>query len=185
MFDGMLSPSVLKTMVSKEDLLYIGTFNGLSIYDGIRIKNYNYENGLPNDPIADIFEDDKGAIWIGYRTKGLVKWKNGNILNHFTKNDGLPTNAINSISQNSKNGDILIGTNAGFSILKDDTEFENYNFLDGLCNAYTREVKVFGNNIWIGNGNGLAVYNGKKFIPINRFGREYLDWNPNLRTHKV
>ena len=44
MFDGMLSPSVLKTMVSKEDLLYIGTFNGLSIYDGIRIKNYNYEN---------------------------------------------------------------------------------------------------------------------------------------------
>ena len=36
---------------------------------------------MPNDPIADIFEDDKGAIWIGYRTKGLVKWKNGNILN--------------------------------------------------------------------------------------------------------
>ena len=174
MFDGMLSPSVLKTMVSKEDLLYIGTFNGLSIYDGIRIKNYNYENGLPNDPIADIFEDDKGAIWIGYRTKGLVKWKNGNILNHFTKNDGLPTNAINSISQNSKNGDILIGTNAGFSILKDDTEFENYNFLDGLCNAYTREVKVFGNNIWIGNGNGLAVYNGKKFKPI-AYSTEFYD----------
>jgi ligand-binding sensor domain-containing protein/serine phosphatase RsbU (regulator of sigma subunit) len=166
MFDGMLSPSVLKTMVSKEDLLYIGTFNGLSIYDGIRIKNYNYENGLPNDPITDIFEDDKGAIWIGFQTKGLVKWKNGDILNHYTKNDGLPTNAVNSISQNSKNGDILIGTNAGFSILKNNYNFENYNFLDGLCNGYTREVKVFGNNIWIGNGSGLAVYNGKKFKPI-------------------
>ena len=88
-------------MVSKEDLLYIGTFNGLSIYDGIRIKNYNYENGLPNDPITDIFEDDKGFIWIGFQTKGLVRWKNGDILNHFT-NDGLPTNAVNSISQNSK-----------------------------------------------------------------------------------
>ena len=77
MFDGMLSPSVLKTMVSKEDLLYIGTFNGLSIYDGIRIKNYNYENGLPNDPITDIFEDDKGAIWIGFQTKRtcqMEKW---------------------------------------------------------------------------------------------------------------
>lgn len=166
MFDGMLSPSVLKTMVSKEDLLYIGTFNGLSIYDGIRIKNYNYENGLPNDPITDIFEDDKGAIWIGFQTKGLVKWKNGDILNHFTKNDGLPTNSVNSISQNSKNGDILIGTNAGFSILKNNNNFENYNFLDGLCNGYTREVKVFGNNIYIGNGSGLAVYNGKKFKPI-------------------
>ena len=174
MFDGMLSPSVLKTMVSKEDLLYIGTFNGLSIYDGIRIKNYNYENGLPNDPITDIFEDDKGAIWIGFQRKGLVKWKNGEILKHFTKNDGLPTNAVNSISQNKKNGDILIGTNAGFSILKDDNEFENYNFLDGLCNAYVREVKVFGNNIWIGNGNGLAVYNGKKFKPI-AYSTEFYD----------
>ena len=50
--------------------------------------------------------------------------------------------------------------------LKDDNEFENYNFLDGICNGYTREVKVFGNNIWIGNGSGLAVYNGKKFKPI-------------------
>ena len=64
-----------------------------------------------------------------------------------------------------KNGDILIGTNAGFSILKNNN-FENYNFLDGICNGYTREVKVFGNNIWIGNGSGLAVYNGKKFKPI-------------------
>ena len=25
--------------------------------------------------------------------------------------------------------------------LKDDNEFENYNFLDGLCNAYVRELK--------------------------------------------
>ena len=111
---------------------------------------------------------------MGFKLKGLVKWKNGDILKHFTKNDGLPTNAVNSISQNSKNGDILIGTNAGFSILKNDNEFENYNFLDGLCNAYVREVKVFGNNIWIGNGNGLALYNGKKFKPI-AYSTEFYD----------
>ena len=73
MFDGMLSPSVLKTMVSKEDY-YIGTFNGLSIYDGI-IKNYNYENGLPNDQI-DIFEDDEDYMdWVpNQRTCQMEEW---------------------------------------------------------------------------------------------------------------
>ena len=85
MFDGMLSPSVLKTMVSKEDLLYIGTFNGLSIYDGIRIKNYNYENGLPNDPIQISLKMMKELYGLGTERKGLVKWKNGEILKHFTK----------------------------------------------------------------------------------------------------
>ena len=85
MFDGMLSNAHV-SLVSSEDLLYLGTFNGLSIYDGLKVKSYNYDQGLPNGPIVELFEDSKGNIWIGYMEVGLVKWKDGKVITHYTKN---------------------------------------------------------------------------------------------------
>ena len=96
-------------------ILYFGTFNGLSIYDGIRIKNYNYENGLPNDPITDIFEDVKVTYGLGYNKNGLVEWKNGEILKHFTKKMVCQLILL-IVYLKIKKWDILIGTNGGFSI---------------------------------------------------------------------
>ena len=52
MFDGMLSNGAHVSIVSSEDLLYLGTYNGLSIYDGLKVKSYNYDQGLPNGPIV-------------------------------------------------------------------------------------------------------------------------------------
>ena len=59
MFDGILSNGAHVSLVSSEDLLYLGTFNGLSIYDGLKVKSYNYDQGLPNGPIVELFEDSK------------------------------------------------------------------------------------------------------------------------------
>ena len=42
MFDGLLSDECHKLTISKNKLLYIGTYNGLSIYNGVTIKA-NYE----------------------------------------------------------------------------------------------------------------------------------------------
>ena len=166
MFDGMLSPSILESLVSEDDLLYIGTFNGLSIYDGTKIKNFNYEDGLPNDLITEIFEDEDGFIWIGYDKNGMIKFKNGEIINHFTKENGLPSNNVRAISQD-KNGNILIGTDAGFSIMKNE-KFENFDFTNGIGNGYVSEIIVFGNSIWIGTSGGeISVFNGKKFKALH------------------
>ena len=85
MFDGMLSNGAHVSIVSSEDLLYLGTYNGLSVYDGLRVQSYNYDQGLPNGYIAEIFEDSDGYIWIGYGLEGLVKWKNGIVVSYYTK----------------------------------------------------------------------------------------------------
>ena len=108
MFDGMLSNGAHVSIVSREDLLYLGTFNGLSIYDGLKVKSYNYDQGLPNGPIVELFEDSKGYIWIGYMEVGLVKWKDGKVIRHYTKKEGLPSNFINALDEDEK-GNIIIG----------------------------------------------------------------------------
>ena len=38
-----------------DGLLYIATFNGLSIYDGQSVVSYNYKQGLPNSQINQLF----------------------------------------------------------------------------------------------------------------------------------
>ena len=102
MFDGMLSNGAHVSLVSSEDLLYLGTYNGLSIYDGLKVKSYNYDQGLPNGPIVELFEDSKGYIWIGYIEKGLVKWKDGQVISHYTKKKGLPSNFVNALDEDEK-----------------------------------------------------------------------------------
>jgi ligand-binding sensor domain-containing protein/serine phosphatase RsbU (regulator of sigma subunit) len=173
MFDGMLSNSTHKELVSKEDLLYMGTYNGLSVFDGLKVKSYNYDQGLPNGYISELFEDEQGFIWIGYGVKGLVKWKDGKVINHFTTKDGLPSNRVNGLDQD-KDGNIIIGTGNGLSIFNGE-KFVNYNFTSGIGNGFITEVKVVGNNIWIGCGiqpnaggpvtigGGLTIFNGNIF----------------------
>ena len=173
MFDGMLSNGAHVSIVSSDDLLYLGTYNGLSVYDGLTVQSYNYDQGLPNGFIAEIFEDSDGYIWIGYGLEGLVKWKNGKVISHFTTTDGLPSNRVNAIDED-KDGNLLVGTGDGLSIYNG-VEFTNYNFTHGLGNGYITDINVVGNNIWIGCGRrskaggpqaiggGLSIFNGKTF----------------------
>ena len=113
------------------------------------------------------------VIWIGYGLEGLVKWKNGKVISHFTTTDGLPSNRVNAIDED-KDGNLLIGTGDGLSIYNG-VEFTNYNFTHGLGNGYITDINVVGNNIWIGCGRrsktggpqaiggGLSIFNGKTF----------------------
>ena len=182
MFDGMLSNSADVSLVSSNDLLYLGTYNGLSVYDGLSVKSYNYDHGLPNAFIGELFEDSKKNIWIGYGGKGLVKWKNGKVIEYFTTKEGLVSNHINALAED-RDGNILIGTSHGLSVYNGKT-FTNYNFTNGLGNGNITEIKVFGNKTWIGCGvrskttgynyaigGGLSIFNGGNFksIDISKF----------------
>mgnify|MGYP001158766004 CR=1 FL=1 len=178
MFDGMLSNSADVSMTSSNDLLYLGTYNGLSIYDGLSLKSYNYDHGLPNAFIGELFEDSKGYIWIGYGGKGLVKWKDGNVVDYFTTKEGLISDQINALAED-RDGNILIGTSHGLSVFNGET-FSNFNFTNGLGNGSVTDIKVFGNKTWIACGNrtkttgdsyaiggGLSIFNGKNFKSID------------------
>jgi len=173
MFDGMLSMAVHVTLLSSDDILYTGTYNGLSVYDGLSVKTYNYDHGLPNSPIFDVFEDKEGYIWIGFASKGIIKWKSGKVIQHYTMNDGLISDDVTTLAQD-KDGNLLIGTDKGLSIF-DGHKFTNYNFTHGVGNGFITDIEVVGKNIWIGTGTngkagfprtlggGLTLYNGKTF----------------------
>ena len=163
LFDGMLSSAVYDLLLASDGKLYIGTFNGLSIYDGQAVTSYNYKDGLPNDALSTLFEDSKGNIWLGYNYNGIVKWNNGNII-RYKNEDGLAGNGISAINED-KDGNMLFGTERGLSVF-DGKNFTNYNYKDGLGNGRIKSICVDGKNIWIGQNwpaGELTLFNGVNF----------------------
>ena len=70
LFNGMLSNGVYDLLIGSDGLLYVATFNGLSIYDGQSVVSYNFKQGLPNSYINKLFEIQKAIFGWVMNTRG-------------------------------------------------------------------------------------------------------------------
>lgn len=67
--NGLSNSAVNMVFQDKDQLLWVGTWDGLNMYDGtdFRVFNYNSENqggSIGNNVIQDIKEDNIGNVWI-------------------------------------------------------------------------------------------------------------------------
>lgn len=71
--DGLPSNRILALYQDSRGFLWIGTNNGLSVYDGASFKNYSVANGLSNNWVTSIVESrtTPGKIWVGTIAGGL------------------------------------------------------------------------------------------------------------------
>jgi sensor histidine kinase YesM len=84
--------------------------------------------------------------------------------NHFTTDDGLPTNSIYSITED-KNGNLILGTDNGLTFF-DGTDFKTLNVKDGLINPYVVAVtKDEKGVLWFINyGGKLQKFDNNKIV---------------------
>lgn len=76
--DGLPQTQVISLMQDSDGLIWLGTKNGFSIFDGIEFKNYSTKDGLEFDHIIDIEEHSKGEYLI-HTTSGLNRMAKGKI----------------------------------------------------------------------------------------------------------
>ena len=143
--DGVLSDYSPSNFIDEENNIWIGTWTGLTKYDGQETFSLNSDNGLPKYPIWDVIQDKNNNIWLSSGDNasgegGLVLLKDNQIKKVYTKSDGLGGDNCGKLSQ-SLNGDILIGGNGGFQIYNGES-FEVYNYTDGLANGFVRAYFV-------------------------------------------
>ena len=75
--------------------LYIGTFGGVSMYDGSRFTNFDFNNGLDNNLVNDIVEMGDDSVWILVNSNKINYIVNGR-LKTFTPADNF-TPVINKL----------------------------------------------------------------------------------------
>ena len=109
--------------------------NPLISFDGQHFTNYSVEAGPPLYENPALFQDKKGSIWIGSYGQGVQKLDSDKLTTYSTT-EGLADNTVFSIKEDSIHHLLWFGTDAGLSILHensgsdikhDSTRFENFN----------------------------------------------------------
>ena len=62
--EGLVNNKARFMFQDSKGKLYIGTFGGLSIYDGTRFTNFDYNTGLGNSLVNDVVEMGDDSVWI-------------------------------------------------------------------------------------------------------------------------
>ena len=113
--------------------IWIGTKRGLNVFnrEDSSFHYYTEEQGLPNNQVNGILEDDHGNLWIS-TNRGLTKFINGieqpenPVFKNYTVSDGLQGDEYNQRScYKGKDGRMYFGGTNGFNVFHPDSIKEN------------------------------------------------------------
>ena len=161
-------------LLSSNDKLYFGTYNGFGCMD-LKTENfvstYSSNQFMRGEVCFTMHEDQDGDIWIGTNS-GLKRFtpKTQEITSYTTEN-GLPSNTIYAIKGDYDNN-LWISTSYGLSRLHIASEtFVNFYARDGLQgNEFTRGAYFQGERgeINFGGTGGVTFFNPKEIINPNK-----------------
>lgn len=134
--------------------VWAATNRGILRFDDYKLRTrYTVKDGLPNDFMTVIFNDQGGRLWFG-GLGGLTEFRDGRFINYSTS-EGLAGNYVRTIYED-KDHDLWIGTyDEGLSRMRDG-RFVNYTSENGLFNngVFAIEEDTRG-NFWISSNRGI------------------------------
>ena len=107
---------------------------------------FGVADGLPDMKIECLFEDSQRTLWIGTRSKGLVRYS-GDEFTSYTSRDGLSGNEVFAVREAADEG-IWVATNNGLCVWRG-TSFEAVEATDGLSFLWGAADGLDG-HLWFG-----------------------------------
>jgi signal transduction histidine kinase/ligand-binding sensor domain-containing protein/CheY-like chemotaxis protein len=164
--DGLPQNSILDIVQTRDGYLWMGTYEGLVRFDGIRFVVFNKSNTpeFTHNSVMALLEDSTGNLWIGSSGGGLLKKKNDRF-DSITLKDGLTSNHITDIFED-RRGVLWVCTNRGISRLEND-RIEQLTASEGLSSNNVRSVcDDRRGNIWIATDGGGVNCKSKEGIQV-------------------
>lgn len=165
--DGLIDNNVLCASVADSGVIWFGTQNGISKFDGNTWTNFDKSShpNLIDNTIKAIQTISNGDLWVG-TDFGVCKYSGSN-WSCFNSSGGLGDDRVKYIKE-APNGDIWIGEYDGLSIF-DGSNWTNYNMSDGLPFGGIQFITFDDNqDSWLGSGfGGLIKFDGANFNVIN------------------
>ncbi len=166
--------SVYNKNFTHQIILWVGTGNGLNkfvinenytseseIESNTEITSYTVNDGLPDNSIESIVEDENGNLWIGTSSGiSFFDLKKGRFIN-YTISDGLNGDTFNSNSAfKTADGLMIFGSNTGFNIF-DPKQISQSSYSPTVL---ITDFQVFNKPVLIGDYSPLktAIFNSKE-----------------------
>lgn len=163
---------------SSSELVWIGTDKGLYCFDSESqsLKSYTVKDGLSNNIVQSIEEDDNGILWVG-TDNGLSRLDmSASALRSFFLNDGLPCQQFNiGASLRLSNGNMVFGSLKGLM---------SFNPASVSMNPFSPQpeihVRTVSGEPMIADGNRLVLSSGNNSFSVNFSVPNYLDGGHSL-----
>ncbi|WP_299440140.1 triple tyrosine motif-containing protein [uncultured Aquimarina sp.] len=129
------------------DILWIGTKGGGLHHFNTKNNSFDYinsSNGLPNDVIYGVLEDNLGKLWMS-SNKGIISYdKKTKIIQNFTKADGLQSDEFNTFAYTKfEDGRMVFGGINGLNIFHPKDFDKNVNLpKTWITNLKTNNKKI-------------------------------------------
>lgn len=160
--DGLVSNSTRVLLRHSNGLLYIGTTNGISIFDGNVFKSLTQENGLLNQVVLDMIETPNGSVWFTHY-QGISEITQNGEIRHIPFNyhdEPLASYLIKEYKNK-----LWVGTNKGlveFDYQSKNPRMKIYTSAMGLVNDELNKGAIYvdkNQKFWLGTVNGLSRFN--------------------------
>jgi ligand-binding sensor domain-containing protein/signal transduction histidine kinase len=134
--DGLPQMTPRAITQTRDGYLWVGTFNGLARFDGVRFTSFTVNNTpeLLSDDILSLYEDREGTLWIATGEGGLVRYNNGTF-STVPGPEGSSRMTVHSICED-QNGALWIGASQGL-----------YQVTGGRLVPFTNDVSLAGREI--------------------------------------
>ena len=150
--------------------LWVGSMNGLSLFNGFHFVNYTSDDGLPGTQVLAVKPGPGNSLWVGGDGKGLARVSFAQdklIPRNFSASSGFRSNQVTSIDLDDK-GNLLVGTRGdGLAILRNGS-FSYLAAYDGLsddninCVYWSKDESIY-----VGTNMGFNEIKSDKIHTIN------------------
>lgn len=73
--EGLAQSTVFKVIQDRNDVYWLGTQAGVSMFDGAEFTNFSSVDGLSENGVRAMCEDSEGTIWFGHTGGGISRYR--------------------------------------------------------------------------------------------------------------
>ena len=147
--------------VDQNEVIWLGTMSGLFRWDTVNAQfdSLTEASGMPNNLVRDMLFDQQGNLWVATYRNGIFFLSDGSIVS-YTKDDGVETNIISSVTEIEKDTYLLGNENCTLNLLKND-EISVWDPPIPLPSARLKHLFTDSQGrIWVSTYKGLYVLDG-------------------------
>ena len=159
---GVKQEAFTKLFIDGTGSLWLATADrGIYRLQGESVDHFGAEDGLSSNTVHDFFEDREGNLWVT-TSKGLDFFRENRVVT-FSTSEGLPSDVAESVIA-SDDGTVWISNRATLNAIRNGKVIS----IPVPGQRVTALWQDHAKRLWVGVGNGVAIYDRGHFQPVNR-----------------